>query len=90
MFCSDAHLVRNRFTLFEMRFRALPQIASTADVLVRPAHFGELHLLLAFCVAGAISGGYLFTVSAQAPLFVSAILAGMAALLAFSMKARDT
>jgi len=40
--------------------------------------------------AGAISGGYLFTVSAQAPLFVSAILAGMAALLAFSMKARDT
>ncbi len=40
--------------------------------------------------AGAISGGYLFTVSAQAPLFVSAILAGMAALLAFSMKVRNT
>lgn len=39
--------------------------------------------------AGAISGGYLFTVSAQAPLFASAILAAMAALLAFTMKARD-
>ncbi|PQZ47643.1 MFS transporter [Ochrobactrum sp. MYb15] len=40
--------------------------------------------------AGAISGGYLFTVSAQAPLFASAILAAMAALVAFTTKARDT
>ncbi|MHC5234263.1 MFS transporter [Brucella sp. LJL56] len=39
--------------------------------------------------AGAISGGYFFTISAQAPLVASAILAAMAALLAFSMKARN-
>lgn len=38
--------------------------------------------------AGAISGGYFFTISAQAPLVASAILAAMAALLAFSMKMR--
>ncbi|WP_435656482.1 MFS transporter [Brucella pituitosa] len=39
--------------------------------------------------AGAISGGYLFTVSAQAPLFASATLAATAALVAFTLKARD-
>ncbi len=39
--------------------------------------------------AGAISGGYFFTVSAQAPLFASATLAATAALLAFTMRARD-
>lgn len=39
--------------------------------------------------AGAISGGYFFTISAQTPLIASAILAAMAAFLAFSMKARN-